>query len=174
MRAASATKEAVAGGVTHLIKAGAPVVAHHLPGARPGEGFADVATADPAQAVGVARRRDQGAGPDQQVAREVAGQVGAEEREVGIGHRVDVGAHQPVGLGPELQVAAAEGDDPRVLGGPAGDREAVGPEPGAEDRLARHGGAAGVLDEIPAGARDGGADAGPRWTLPPAAATSAA
>src|SRR6202008_1811310 len=107
---------------------------------------ADVATADVGEVVGVAGGRHQRARPDQHVAGEVAGEVGAEEGEVGIGHRVDVGADQlRLGL-PQLQVAAAEGDDARVGGGAAGDREAIGPEAGAEDRLGGDRGAARVHD----------------------------
>jgi len=39
--------------------------------------------------------------------------VDPEEREVGIRHGVDEVAHQVAGLGDELEVLAAEGDDPR-------------------------------------------------------------
>ena len=40
--------------------------------------------------------------------------MGAEEGQVRIGDRIDAGAHQLAALGPQLQVAAAEGDDPRL------------------------------------------------------------
>ena len=46
------------------------------------------------QPVGVARRGQQGARTDQQAAVEGAGQVGAEEGQVGIGDRVDVAPHR--------------------------------------------------------------------------------
>ena len=46
----------------------------------------------------------------------------------------------------QAQVGAAEGDDARVRVGAGGDREAVGPGPGAADRVARLGDAAGMGD----------------------------
>ena len=107
-----------AGGVPHLDQACAPVVAHHLPGARPAKVSADVAAAGVGEVVGVAGGRHQGARADQHVAGEVAGEVGAEEGQVGVRHGVDVGADQ-LRLGrTELQVAAAEGDDAGVGGAP--------------------------------------------------------
>jgi hypothetical protein len=124
----------------------------------PGQRLAEITAAGPAQVVGVAGGRHQRARPDQHVAGEGAGEVGAEEGQVGIRHRVDVGADQ-LRLGrAELQVSAAERDDAGVGRGAAGDRQAVRPEAGAEDRLGGDGGAGRVLDRQLAALRAGAVD----------------
>ena len=61
----------------------------------------------------------------------------AEERQLGVRDRVDVGANELGALGPQLQVGAAERDDPRIGRRPGGDREPVGPRAGADARRAR-------------------------------------
>ena len=63
--------------------------------------------------VGVAGADDQRRRPEQHRAVGAAGQMGAEERQLGIGHRVDVRRARAGALGAQPQVAAAERDDPR-------------------------------------------------------------
>ena len=81
--------------------------------------------------------------------------MSAEERQLGVRDRIDVGANQLSLCRAQPQVAAAEGNDPRLRRGAAGDRHAVRPEPGAEDRRRRGGDPARVADRYPVSARLG-------------------
>ena len=74
--------------------AGAPVARHQPPGAGPGERVAQVGAAHPREPVGVAGADDQRRGAEQDLAVDRPGQVGAEERQVGVGDRVDAGPHE--------------------------------------------------------------------------------
>ena len=70
----------------------------------------------------------------------------AEERQVRIGHGVDQRAHEVAALGPQLEVAAAERDDPRIGVGAGGHCEPVRPDARAHDHVARAGLALRVAD----------------------------
>ena len=83
----------------------------------------------------------------------IACQVHPEERQVGVGDRVDAGADELRPRGPEPQVGAAEGDDPRVRVGAGGDREPVGPRARADDDGSGLGTTEGVGDRNRPGSR---------------------
>ena len=117
-----------------LGQAGAPEAAHQPPGPGPGEVGAQILAAQARDPVRVAGAHHQRRGPEQDLAVDGPGQVAAQERQVGIRHRVDAGAHQLAPLRPQAQVAAAEGHDSRLLGGTRRDRQPVGPGAGAADR----------------------------------------
>ena len=110
----------LAGGHAQLVRPGAPEAPRHPPGPRP------------AQPADEHRRR-----PEQHVARDVAREVHAEERQVRIGHRVDEAVDEPAGVRAQAQVLPAEGDDARVLRRARRHRQAAGLPAGAEDRVAR-------------------------------------
>ena len=91
----------------------------------------------PTEPVGVAGADHQRRGPEQHLAVDRPGQVAAEEGQLRVGDRVDAGPDQLAPLGPQPQVAAAEGHDAR-LGRRAGrDREPVRPGARAGDRRSR-------------------------------------
>ena len=121
--------------MAELADAGAPEAPGHPPGPRPERRGRGVARADPAGRVGVAGGRQQRGGPDQDVAARVAAEVHAQERQARVGNGIDEGAHQVAPLGAEPQVGAPEGHDPRVGVAAAGHRQAVRPQPGAEQRV---------------------------------------
>ena len=89
-------------GHPHLAQAGAPPACRII---RQVPGQASVARtsagAHGAQAVGVARADEQRGRAEQDLAVDALGQVDAEERQVGVGHRVDQRAHERAALGLE-------------------------------------------------------------------------
>jgi hypothetical protein len=69
-----------------------------------------------------------------------AGEVHPQERELGIGHRVDQAADQAVALWAQKVVLAAEGDDLHLGVGAGQPRDHVRVQPGAIDQLGRRDG----------------------------------
>ena len=129
----------------------------------------------PAEPVGVASADHQRRGAEQDLAVDRPGQVPAEERQVGIGDRVDAGAHQLAPLGAQPQVGAAEGDDPRLGRRAGGDGEPVAPGSRAADHeagLGRRRRACWTATAPGRGARPRTSQ--PVTIAPPAASTSAA
>ena len=111
--------------------AGAPVLGRQAPARRPGREAGGVDRAEPAPRVGVAPEGGHGVGPGVHVAVDAPGEVHPEEREAGVGHRVDEVVHQVRRLGGELEVLAPERDDAGPGPVAAGLGQHVGPGPGA-------------------------------------------
>ena len=111
----------------------APVTAKHQPRPRPADGVGQVAGADAAAPIALARQRQDRVGPEPHAAVDLAGQMDAEERQRRVRHRVDQALDERGPLRPQLPVLAAERNDPG-LGSLAGRaREAVGLQAGADD-----------------------------------------
>ena len=71
------------------------------------------------------------------------GQVHAEERQLGVGHRIDEPAHEAArACGRSRRYCAAEGHDPRVGGGAGGLRQPARPRPAQKTARARRVGSA--------------------------------
>ena len=111
-----------------LVEADAPVLPRHPPGSRPGQRLPGVAPAPATQRIGVAGGHHHGGRPQGDVAADVLGDVHTQERQFGVGHRVDHPVHpRPLGR-LESEVGATERHDLRVArgAGPAG--QPIGPQ----------------------------------------------
>ena len=84
-------------------------------------------------AVSLAGQREDGVRPALDAAADHAGEVHAEEGERGVGDRIDEPPHEPLRLGRELEVLAAERKDAQVEVSHGHARDPVGLQPRARD-----------------------------------------
>ncbi len=103
----------------------------------------------------MAVEREHGVGSGLDLAADAARQMHAEERELRVGNRIDEAFDQVAALRRELEVLAAERNDPHpgvVAGHP---RDAVALKPAAVDERRGRDRAAGGLEHQPVPLRDG-------------------
>src|SRR5207244_3483804 len=96
----------------HLVGPGAPVATRHLPESPIGERRGELPRAHASEPVALAGEREDGVRARLDVAVDGPREVDAEERELGVGDRIDEAAHERASLGPEQVVLARERDDP--------------------------------------------------------------
>ena len=130
-------KRTLARRVANLDEAGPPIAACEAPGAGPGEVGEQIPAPQARDPVCVAGADQQRGGAEQDLAVDRPRQVATEEGKVGVGDGVDAGADQFTPLGPEAEVTASEGDDPRLGGRARRDGQAVRPGTAWPSRRAR-------------------------------------
>ena len=132
--------------MAQLGQAGAPPAPEHPPAAGPADCLAQVGGAQAAQRVGSRAPASRAVGPIRTSPSIRLRQVDAEERQRGVGHRVDQRPDQVAAGRDQPQVGAAEGDDAGIGVGARAHREAVRPGPRAADGVAGLGDPLGVVD----------------------------
>ena len=127
----------LAGRAVHLVGADAPVLARHVPEAGVAQRARELGGPHRAEGVALAREGQHRIRARFHVAVDGAGEVHAEERELGIRYRVDQAAHDRAALGPQHVVLAAERDDAHLGRHPGEPGHSIGVEPAAVDEVTR-------------------------------------
>ena len=115
-----------------LLRAGPRVPAGQSPRAAVGRDLRHVLRGRSTTRVALAGQRGYGVRADVDAAVDATGEVDAEERQVGVGHRVDQAAHQRDALRDDLAELAAEREDAHTGLAPGGTREPVAVQAGAD------------------------------------------